>query len=264
MLVLSAAFVLLSAAGWVAYNETFLARARPAEGLPVSVRAQVGVSDQEVDTALEALREADRYLTQVLDAPALSHVTLKLATFSRCVPYLPLSQTGSAVADADELCVNARRKAWPQVQRDPAAATWLLAHERFHNLQGQLGCLPSPGEHEYAWWVEGSATWVGFETAVSAGLLSRKEAEAELRSWQADEPDAGRLRDYEAAIHGDAQYATAAQAMTSLLRSSGPSSLVTFCAAVGDGRPWRAAFDDAFDVTVDDFYRQLDEAAADR
>lgn len=64
------------------------------------------------------------------------------------------------------LCLDQR------VPRDRLIGLSSIAHEHIHNLQGQLGCLPGPDDHEYAWWVEGSATYVGWHTLVEAGMTS--------------------------------------------------------------------------------------------
>jgi hypothetical protein len=243
--------------GWVVFNETFLASSREVPGRSLTVRAQPGVPSGDVDAALEALEVADRYLVDVLSEPPPQDVDLKLATFSRCVPYVALRASGSAVADADELCINTRYRAWPTARTDPAAATVLLAHERFHNVQGQAGCLPGPDDHEYAWWVEGSATYVGFQAAVEAGLLTEREARDRLAGWIAEGPRPGPLPSYERRIGGDAAYALAAQAVAELVSRSGPGSLMAFCRAVGGGAAWQTAFRDAYGLTPEAFYRDL-------
>jgi hypothetical protein len=166
-----------------------------------------------------------------------------------------LREMGSAVADADALCINTRHQAWPTVRTDPAKATVLLAHERFHNVQGRAGCLPGPADHEYAWWVEGSATYVGFQAAVAADLITAREAEDALASWLADGPTPGPLSSYERRIGGDAAYAMAAQAVAELVSSNGPGSLMAFCRAVGSGVAWETAFRDAYGLTPEAFYR---------
>ena len=242
--------------GWVLYNETFLASARQVPGRSLTVKAQLGVPDRDIDVALEALRAADRYLVEVVGAAEPRDVDLKFATFSRCVPYIPRRAAGSAVADEDEICINTRYRAWPNARTDPRQATILLAHERFHNVQGQAGCLPGPGKHEYAWWVEGSATFVGFRAAVRAGLMTDQEAEEEQARWLADLPDSRPLSSYERQIGGDGEYALAARAVADLVSRSGPGSLMTFCHAVGRGVAWRTAFQGAYGLTPDDFYRR--------
>jgi hypothetical protein len=249
--------VVVAGLGWVVFNETFLASAREVPGRSLTVRAQPGVPSSDVDAALDALAVADRYLVDVLSEPPPRDVDLKLATFSRCVPYVSLRATGSAVADDDELCINTRYRAWPTARTEPAAATVLLAHERFHNVQGQAGCLPGPDEHEYAWWVEGSATFVGFRAAVEAGLLTERAAQSRLAGWIAEGPRPGPLSSYERRIGGDAAYALAAQAVADLVSRSGPRSLMAFCRAVGGGARWQTAFQDAYGLTPEDFYRRL-------
>ena len=249
--------VAVAAVGWVVYNETFLAVGRDVPGQSLTVRAQPGVPAADVEAALAAVRTADRYLVEVLEEDPPRDVDLKLATFSRCVPYVPLPATGSAVADADELCVNTRYRAWPTARTDPTAATVLLAHERFHNVQGQTGCLPRQADHEYAWWVEGSATYVGFAAAVHAGLLTEAEAQQQLADWRSGLPVTEPLSSYEQQIGGDAQYSVAAQAVGELVERSGPGSLLAFCRAVGEGVAWETAFERAHGLSPDDFYEAL-------
>jgi hypothetical protein len=111
-------------------------------------------------------------------------------------------------------------------------------------------------DHEYALWVEGSATYVGFAAAVHAGLLTEAEAAQEL----ADGAPTCRCRAavvYERQIGGDAEYAVAAQAVRELVARSGPAACWPSAARWGRGIAWETAFEQAHGLSLDEFYDAL-------
>ena len=244
---------------WLIYQLSFPARSSALAGTPYVLRVQPGVPDYDVRLVTEGLRFADRYFWQVLGLTTKEPIDVKLARFSPCIPFLPLRRSPSAVADRNELCINTVYQAWPQARRERALAVSIVAHEHFHNVQGQLNCLPRRGEHEYAWWVEGSATYLGWRATLHARLVTRADIHRRMLAWGERNPDLRPLREYERAIQGDAAYALAARAVEDLVRRSGSErSLATFCQRVGQGVPWATAFEGAFGLAVGDFYTQFE------
>jgi hypothetical protein len=141
------------------------------------------------------------------------------------------------------------------VPAHPPVAESIAAHELTHVWQAQLGCLPSAGDHQYLWLVEGSATALGFAAVEAAGDIDARGVAAELQQWGRSARGLSTdLRRYEREGGGDAHYALWARAVQQLLRPRGPVALRDFCRAVGRGTPWREAFAQAFGMTVDHFY----------
>lgn len=252
------ALTLIAVALWLAFNLTFPARARPLPGTPYTLRIQPGVPDADVRLVTDSLHLSARYFTQVLENSTLRSVDVKFARFSPCIPFFPLRKTSTAVAAANRICINTVYNGWPTTRRNRPLAVSLIAHEHFHTLQGQLKCLPALGKREYAWWTEGSATYVGWRTALHAGLTTEAEIEREMRRWGEFNADLRPLQTYERAIGGDAEYALAARAVGELVKRAGPGSLVTFCEQVGQGVAWRTAFEDVFGVGVTEFYSSFE------
>jgi len=72
------------------------------------------------------------------------------------------------------MCVNTSSGTWQQALRgEPGIAMSVMAHEHYHSMQEQLGCLLSPWRKDYQWWIEGSTSYIGWETAVASGDLDR-------------------------------------------------------------------------------------------
>jgi hypothetical protein len=201
-----------------------------------------------------ALTDADRYTDETLGRRVTSAVEVRLARRSPCVPFDPFGSTPTAIAQSGSLCLNTDGPGWTDAREDPALAGSVIAHEHYHLLQAELGCLPGPDDHTHAWLVEGAATWVGWQTEVAAGHVAQDQVLATMRDWGGWDEGLPALSDLEEDIGGDAAYALAYRAVDRLVSSAGPRALVTFCESINTGDAWHAAFERAFGTTTDDFY----------
>jgi hypothetical protein len=211
-----------------------------------------------VDLVEAALEEAGRYTDDTLGRGVEAAVEVRLARRTPCVPFDPLGSAPTAVAQSGSLCVDTDGPGWTAARTDPAVAGSIIAHEHYHVLQAELGCLPGPDDHTHAWLVEGAATWVGWQTQVAAGDVTQDDAMATMRRWGGWDEDLPRLSDLEQDISGDASYALAYRAVDRLVSRAGPRSLITFCESVDSDVGWDAGFEQAFAVSVDDFYADFE------
>ncbi len=244
----------LGLGGWAANNLIFGGRVHTPAGLPHTLVVQRGVQEAEIALVVEGLRLADEAFQQLLGERVPVPVVVRLARRTPCIAF-ERRTTGTAVADAESICIDTTKPTWRYAAREePTLALSIVAHEHLHNLQGQLGCLPGPDEHLYAWWVEGSATYMGWRALEHAARVTQTDIERELRDWGGFSPGLNPLESYERAISGDPTYALAARAVAQLVARAGAPALVDFCARVGAGTTWRAAFRSSFGVGVSAFY----------
>ncbi|GEM45512.1 hypothetical protein [Deinococcus cellulosilyticus] len=233
--------------------------AKTIEGTPHTLQTQPGVPAGHEELIATALQDAQKYFQDVLKTEVPQPVRVQLASISPCVPLQALGQPATAVANKNSICINSTRSLWKKVlKNEPTLGLTIVAHEHFHNLQGQLGCLPKGNAHEYRWWVEGTATYVGWQTEVHAGRVTPDEVEQEMRSWGAMRPDLKPLKAYETSMPGDPEYALAYRAVDRLVKRAGAASLGQFCQQVGQKLPWKTAFEKAFGVSVEDFYQRFE------
>lgn len=247
---------------WFANNLVFGGEARPLRGTPYTLYVQRGVSETEVELVVEGLTLADRYLASTLKAQAGEPLQVRLARRSPCIPFQPLRNAATAVANADMVCVQTRGRVWRYALReDPILALSIVAHEHLHTVQGQLGCLPGPDAHTHRWLIEGSATFVGWQALVTSGRTTQARVDAEMREWGGFSGLLKPLHAYERVLPGDPEYALSYRAVQLLVRGAGsPASLVRFCQLVGRGAAWHDAFRRAFGVTTGDFYKAFERA----
>lgn len=235
-------------------------KAKPIEGTIHTMQTQPGVPAGQEKLVSTALQDAQKYFHEVLKMEVSQPVRVQLASFSPCVPLQALGQSATAVANRDSMCINTTKSVWKKVvQDDTNLGLTIVVHEHFHNLQGQMGCLPKGKSHEYRWWVEGTATYVGWQTEVHAGRVTSDEVEEEMRSWGAMRPELKPLKSYETSMPGDPEYGLAYRAVDRLVQRAGAASLGQFCQQIGQKVPWKTAFEKAFDISVNDFYQQFEE-----
>lgn len=239
--------------GWYWDQTRFPAADSALAGTPITVREQKDAPG--VEQFRRGLRIGVAYL-RTTGTPLAGPVEARLAHGDPCQPFSSPGEGPTGQADDGWLCVDTLAGGWRgSVPAHPAIAESIAAHELTHVWQAQLGCLPSAGDHQYLWLVEGSATALGFAAVEAAGDIDAVGVDAELRRWRRSARGLSiDLRRYEREGGGDAQYALWAGAVQQLLRPHGPVTLRDFCRAVGRGTPWREAFAEAFDVTVEQFY----------
>jgi hypothetical protein len=223
---------------------------------PYLLIVQPGVSEQSVNLVRDGLTEADQFLNDVTGMTLETEAEVRLASFSPCSPLQPLPQLGAtAQVVGNRLCVNTLSGVWQDsLNNNTGFAFSVIAHEHYHLLQHQLGCLSSPWQKQYDWLIEGGASYVGWETAITAGKLQRESVTTLLTTMRATDK-LGTLKSYEHGIGGDASYSLAYQAVQHLVNKTGSvRSLNDFCSRVGHGENWRDAFAHTFGITLEDFY----------
>jgi hypothetical protein len=243
------------------YLFVFVGYRRAIPNTPYVLVIQPGVSDQSVRLVIVGLDLADRYLVAVIGRTISAPTEVRIANFTPCSPLKPIPQlAATAQVLGNRLCVNTRSAVWQQALQDnPGIALAVIAHEHYHVWQQQLGCLSPPWNKEYDWLIEGAATYVGWETAITYGHLSRSWVDELVQDMQRSERRPGTLASYEGGVAGDASYSLAYQAVQQLTQKTGSmSSLNDFCSRVGQGVPWHSAFEQAFGVTPEAFYQAFE------
>ncbi|MBC8170025.1 MAG: hypothetical protein H7X77_00065 [Anaerolineae bacterium] len=242
-------------------NLVFNGEVRPIPGTPYHLVIQSGVPETDLALVTEGLMLADRYFTAQLGVKVAKPVEVRMARTTPCIPFTSMISSSTAIADEAEICVNTMSYAWTKIiPQNRRVGLSIIAHENFHNLQGQLGCLPGPNDHEYAWWVEGSATYVGWHTLIEAGMITEAEVVEVMREWGGFDNNLQPLSSYDERIPGDPEYALAYRAIADLIERAGtPASLNQFCDQVGQGKNWRVAFEDVYKIAVDDFYSTFEQ-----
>lgn len=240
-------------------NLVFTGETRVVPGTQHRFLVQAGVTEDDLALVAEAITLADRYFTAQLGVTLPTPIEIRMASTTPCIPFEPPETSSTAIADKSAMCVNTRGYTWTNtIPRQPLVELSIIAHEYFHNLQGQFGCLPGPDDHEYAWWVEGSATYVGWHVFVEADMLTEAEVVETMRHWGGFSDELGSLGSYEQRMPGDPEYALAYRAIALLVERTGTQSLIQFCQQIGEGENWRAAFEDAYGISVADFYMQFE------
>ena len=248
------ALAAIGVAGWYWLQVRFPARETAIAGTPFTLHIQDGVGSGEEAFVRRGLLLEQRYLWRVLGEPVHGPVEVRIADGSPCHAFTEPAGTGATgVAQDGFLCVDTRTPSWRTIVRDDhVLATGISAHELVHVWQAEHGCLPDPDAHRYRWLVEGMATDLAWRAQIAAGTATRRDAARVARQATAS---VGDLRQYERRGGSDAEYALFQQAVADLVvRAGQPAALGRFCAMVGDGTDWRAAFRAAFGLPVERFY----------
>ncbi len=240
----------------VLYLFVFIGRREVLAGTPYTLVVQPGIPQESVQLVKTGLERADQFFLDTTGTPFTDTITVRVASFQPCSPLEPvppLAATANVVGK--RMCVNTSNGVWRQAMRgEPGIMMSVMAHEHYHSMHEQLGCLPSPWHKEYDWWIEGSAAYIGWETDIASGDLDRAWVDALLNDMRAD-PDLGPLSSYERGVDGDPSYALGYQAVEQLVERTGSiGSLNDFCRSVGQSTPWQTAFAETFGIELNDFY----------
>jgi hypothetical protein len=246
-----------------AYLFVFVGRRTTIPNTPYVLVIQPGVSDKSVQLVIVGLELSDQYLVAMTGRTVSAPTEVRIANFTPCSPLKPIPQlAATAQVLGNRLCVNTHSGVWRQALQDnPGIALAVIAHEHYHVWQQQLGCLSPPWNKEYDWLIEGGASYVGWETAITSGHLSRSWVDNLLQNMRRSDPQLGTLASYEGGVAGDASYSLAYQAVQQLIQKSGSlSSSNDFCERVGQGESWHRAFERTFGMTPEAFYSTFETA----
>lgn len=243
------------------YLFVFVGRCTTIPNTPYRLVTQPGVSDQSVQLVVVGLALADQYLVTMTGHTVSAPTEVRIANFTPCSPLEPIPQfAATAQVLGNRLCVNTRSRVWQQaLQANHGIALAVIAHEHYHVWQQQRGCLSPPWQKEYDWLLEGSASYVGWETAIASGYLQRPWVDTLLDHMRQSDQQLGTLASYEGGVAGDASYSLAYQAVQQLIQTRGSlRSFDDFCTRVGHGEAWQSAFEQAFGMTLEAFYHTFE------
>jgi hypothetical protein len=267
---------IIGCCGFVYWRNTrFPARSERLAGIPVELRIQDGVSARELRAIRDGLYLVQRHASGPLRRAVRGPVEARVARSNGCHPFEDAG--GASVGEGKKgfLCIDTASLGWQWlVRKDLAAATAVSAHEYVHVLQGELGCLPEPGEQHFRWILEGMANEVAWRGLVEAGRVTDTRVERTMLENGAFDSNLDPLQRYEREGGRDPEYALWQLAVRQLLRravASGAApaarpelALQRFCARVGGGQPWRAAFASSFGLSLRSFYTGFELAREQR
>jgi hypothetical protein len=255
---------LLAGGGFVYWSDTrFPATSEQLSGTPVELLVQRGVTQRDLRAVRDGLRLEHRYMKKTFGKTVRGHVVGRVAHGTGCRPFQ--SSGGALVGEADNgfVCIDTTSLGWQWlVLQDLTAATSISAHEYVHVLQAELGCLPK--QVTYRWIIEGMATDLAWRALIEAGRATDARAKRTIRRDGALDTNLEPLANYELETGRDREYALWHLAVRRLLRKAvddgaAPAprpevALYRFCARVGRGHSWRAAFRRSFGLRVGHFY----------
>ncbi len=208
--------------------------------------------DDDVDPREQALiqlgvRAGEDYANDHFGGAASRTVFVHVANDNSCI--------NGATAIGYEICVNAGSDAWIALSPDYLKLK-VLAHEYFHVWQHDLFCYREP-----EWLYEGMAEWYGYQAIVSAGLVDPVAASVERQVLLQQEPIHTPLSEQESATAAPqpAEYALWSFAAQRLMSGHNDADVRTFCAGKGEGLTWQESFEEAFGMSVEDWYMEFEE-----
>ena len=243
-------------------GDDFPARSQRLGGTPVQLLVQREVTRADMHAVARGVRSADRYVRSSLGRRVRGPVQARIARGDPC-PGADGDRSVIGQGGSGSLCVDTANVEWQLLIRNHRAeAAAIPAHEYVHVLQAELGCLPSGGDRDYRWLVEGMASHIGWQALVRSGSVRDADVRRSIRRNGAFDASLQGLRMYERRGGRTAQYARWHLAVRYLLRTAARAepALVRFCAEVGGGRAWRSAFLSSFGLSVFDFYARFEGA----
>lgn len=236
----------------------------PVAGTKLTIKTQLGDDGRSLPAARRAARQADRWLGEAFGRPISEATSIRLARSGNCqwIDSL-LGEQSTAWNGSGGICVYTGRGIWKaQLAGDGGRdAEELVIHELVHSAQRELGCVDEPDEHRFRWLMEGTAVYGAREALILSGRRRAQETDAYIRSEGGYRPDLVALQLFEKRSGDGAAYQLWHRAVRRLADEHGSvGALREFCAAVGEGRGWRAAFADAFGLSPAAFYAEFERA----
>lgn len=234
-------------------------------GTKVVIKTQIGGDARSLAVARRAAREADRWLRDGFGQPISKTADIRLARSGNCqwIENLVGSEPATAWSGSGGVCAYTGRRIWKRLLAGDGArnAEEVVVHELVHVAQRELGCVDEPGHQRFQWLVEGMAVYGAREALILSGRRRRQETDASIRSEGGYRPGLGALKDFETHGGDSAAYQLWHRAVRRLAgEHGGVGALRGFCAEVGKGREWRAAFADAFGLSPGAFYAEFQRA----
>ncbi|HEV8535522.1 MAG TPA: hypothetical protein VGR87_07365 [Candidatus Limnocylindria bacterium] len=231
--------------------------ATPPDPVGVSFRIDPGVNAKDIALVHQGVQRAsgflDRFVGGARRTPSTVHVYVGDGTQSFC-----------CLTFGDSFEIVTSHRAWSA----PAAAapdTWtadterteLAAHEYVHLWQYAVGgnaCMVGP-----RWIAEGMAESFAYRSLVADRIIPPANLDTFTRRQLTTAPNKATLASLETAWPPNANpFAVAYLAVDRLLAAKGLVAIRDWCARVGSGQEWRAAFAAAFGETTDAFYPRFE------
>lgn len=256
----AAVLVLVLVAGWwIARNAFVETVAVP--GTRLVLKTQLGDDGHSLEVARRGAVAADRWLREAFGHPLQEETAIRLARTANCVWIDGFGDQSTAWSGGDGICVYTSRPLWRSMREREGGrdAVELIAHEVIHEAQRELGCVDEPDRQRFRWLMEGAAVYGAREALIATGERRAEETEASIREGGGFRRDLVALELFETRNGDDAAYQLWHRAVRLLAdEHGGPRALRQFCAEVGQGRPWRSAFETSFGLTTVAFYDEFD------
>jgi hypothetical protein len=236
----------------------------PVAGTKMVIRTQIGDDGRSLPVARRAAHEATHWLREVFGLAPSERTDIRLARSGNCqwIENLVGSEQSTAWSGSGGICVYTGRPLWKRLLKGDGGrnAEEVVVHELIHTAQRELGCVDEPGHQRFLWLVEGMAVYGAREALILSGRRRAEETGSYIRREGGYGPGLGPLERYE--TRGDsAAYQLWHRAVRRLADAhGGVGALRGFCAEVGTGREWRAAFADAFGLSPAAFYAEFERS----
>ena len=136
----------------------------------------------------------------------------------------------------------------------------MFAHELFHTYQFLL--LYGAPFRDPSWSVEGVADFFAFKAMDAGGVLPFEVARSTILVPEAKEVNRSLKEMATSGEYEGVPYAYFILAVELLVSKVGEESLVRLYLLMQQGATWQAAFQEAFGMTVDEFYELFEEHRA--
>jgi hypothetical protein len=231
-------------------------RPTPASPAGVSYTIGGGVLASDIAEVHEGVALAGAYLGASVGGDRRSAVTVNVRVGSGSERFCCITLGPSFEILTSNLAWSSPPAAAPDTWTQSAERKELAAHEYVHMWQYEIGgssCMLGP-----RWISEGMAESLAYRSLVAGGRIPAANLDVftkrQLRSARYVT-----LRSLETSWPADASpFAVGYLAVDRMLAQGGPLPLRDFCARVGRGEPWPAAFTSAFGQTPDSFYSSFE------
>ena len=255
--------VLVTGGWWIARNAFVETVAVP--GTRLVLKTQLGDDGRSLGVARRGAVAADRWLNEAFGHQLQEQTAIRLARTANCVWIDGFGDQSTAWSGSGGVCVYTSRPRWRSMrERDRGRdAVELIAHEAIHEAQRKLGCVDEPDQQRFRWLMEGTAVYGARQAVIATGERRAEQTEDSIREDGGFRRDLVALELFETRDGDAAAYQLWHRAVRLLAdQHGGPGALRRFCAEVGQGKPWRSAFEASFGLTAGAFYDEFERRRA--